>query len=135
MGQSVDTRVASLEAALILAETDRAILDAGMAKHASLLRKALGGVATIVDYGGQPQVRYKLDGSAVTAGEILSHLRDENPKLSEASNTEDRKALPSTEGIRNPYRKVTWNLTSQFALERSAPKLAAALRAQAEIEE
>ncbi|MBS0233805.1 MAG: hypothetical protein JSR99_09990 [Proteobacteria bacterium] len=135
MTQPADTRVAALEAALIISETDRAILDAGMTRHATLLRKALGGVATIVDYAGQPQVRYKLEGSAVTANEFLTHLRDENPRLGEAPAAE-RKALPvNTAGVRNPYLKRTWNLTAQFVIEKGDPQLAAALRTQAEMEE
>ncbi|MBS0240129.1 MAG: hypothetical protein JSR89_17075 [Proteobacteria bacterium] len=129
-----NTRIAALEAALVLAETDRAIGAHNLSKHASLLRQAMNPVALVRDYAGQPQVCYKQDGVAVTADEFIQRIKAESPKLNESDAPTKRPAPPNTKGIANPYRKhpKLWNLTTQFALEKSQPALAAQLKLEAE---
>ncbi|MBS0250912.1 MAG: hypothetical protein JSR78_07580 [Proteobacteria bacterium] len=127
-------RIAALEAALVISETDRAIEVHKLSKHAALLRQAMNAVALVRDYAGQPQVCYKQDGVAVTAYEFIMRLKAESPKLNESEVPAKRPAPPSTQGMRNPYRKnpKLWNLTEQFTLEKSQPALAAQLKLEAE---
>jgi hypothetical protein len=76
------------------------------------------------------------DGFAAGPELFAAELRRSQPALFRAAEPQatDRKKSPAYAGP-NPYRKSMFNLTKQFALERSEPATAAALRRAAEEEE
>jgi hypothetical protein len=84
-------------------------------------------------------VRYGRDGvSPMTVEEWVDaqvsdapHLFESNAGGGAASNTSGGGVGGPARGVKNPFRKETWNLTEQMKLKKSDPQLAARLKAAA----